>query len=180
MLLLDTSPELAQRLARAWEELPYLVRVFKHTRRLLDIGCGAGVTSVLLAKHINLDLLYLMDGGPERRREKSWFDGMPNAWTNPQLAADMARINGVNYIMMPPDPEAQLSCDGIMSLLSWGHHYPVTTYIELARRTMATKLVVDLRKGMHGLETFRANGFYPAEQLAETDKTERWHLGRLF
>lgn len=49
----------------------------------------------------------------------------------------------------PPDPGLTIPCELIYSNCSWGHHYPIETYLDLARRSLRAGgvLIVDLRRG---------------------------------
>ena len=47
------------------------------------------------------------------------------------------------------DPDTTIPCDVMISLLSWGFHYPVSTYSDLAVRSLRSggTLILDVRKG---------------------------------
>ena len=181
MILPEGDPALVVRLERARSEAIYLERCFAGAKTLLDIGCGPAVTPVLLAKAITLDHIYLMDGGPARMRESSWFDDAPRPWTDLALASRIACMNDVSFTLINPDPEVTVPCDAIMSLLSWGHHYPVRVYIGLARRSLPIggKLVIDLREGRGGAEVLLSYGFRMIAQLDETAKLKRYLFERV-
>lgn len=170
-------PELHDRYVRAEAEVRVISKLFAGSRTLLDIGCGPAVTSVWLAEVMNLDHLYLMDGGVSRRREESWYEGEPQAWADMSLTRQVVADNHVSATIMPSDPSAYVKCDAIMSLLSWGHHYPVEVYRELVLRSGATKIVLDLRKGKGGYNNL-VQYFPRAECIDETAKTERWFFKR--
>lgn len=178
------SPTLEARLRRAEQEVEYLAPALQGTTNLLDIGCGPAITSVLLYERLGPKLrhLFLMDGGPKRMREESWFDGAPKPWADMDLARAIVKLNDVNAHLMEPDPDFTYDLvDGIISLLSWGHHYPVHVYLPLARRTLPLggKIVLDLRKGKCGAATLLSGGFRMVALLDETEKTSRYCFERI-
>lgn len=181
MLLPENSPALVARLARAREEVRYLAPCLEGARSLLDIGCGAAITSILLYKELGLDHLYLMDGGPLRMREESWFEHAPVPWSDMDLPRSIAKMNDVSFSFSPPDPDLSFDVDAIISLLSWGHHYPARVYLPLARRSLPLggRLVLDLRQGKNGADAMLAAGFRMVAQLDETEKLRRYCFERV-
>lgn len=171
-----STPELSRRLARVADELPYLSRIFAGIGTVLDIGCGPAVTSIQLAVAIDLDTLFLMDG--KEGDKLMGYHEEKSPWVDPALAGEIAALNGINHVLVKPDPSLTVPCGGIMSLLSWGHHYPVSVYLPLALRSIArgSPLVLDLRKERGGFDELQAAGFEPIEKLAETEKLERYHF----
>jgi SAM-dependent methyltransferase len=169
----------------ATRELPYLAEAFAGKRRLLDIGCGLGLTSVLLALEMDLDELYLMDGqdGP---RVNGFHSSATSPWINLDYAVALARENGVrSFHPVRPDPTAVYDVDAVMSLFSWGHHYPAAVYLPLARRSLPIggRIVLDLRRNKRGAprgyDEFEAAGFKFVGSLLEEEKMFRYCFERV-
>jgi cyclopropane fatty-acyl-phospholipid synthase-like methyltransferase len=166
---------LMERVLRAREEIVYLEPLIKPGSALLDIGCGPGVTSIMLAARLDLRL-YLMDGVQGEKR--MGYSEHRKAWQDTTITRQLAEANKVQFEIIEPDPSATFEVQFIMSLLSWGHHYPVSTYIELAKRSLPAGggMVIDLRKGRwapNALRELSEQGFESIALLDQTNKLER-------
>lgn len=151
-------------------------------RRVLDIGCGFALYDSFLLKHYGYprDMhLYLFDKTTELRMENEiGFKGGGfrkegiSFYTNLECAADILASNGAekNNIHTLTVAEGSLSLlesfsfDLVFSLLSYGHHYPVSTYLKEIKRVLVQGgvLILDLRviDGFtQGLRELQRNGF---------------------
>ncbi len=160
---------------RVARELPYMSQSLSRIRTLLDIGCGPAQTSIALAKTLDLDYLYLMDGieGPKLQG----YHDEPKPWFDTAITAENAKRAGLTrFMVVPCDPTATYKVDAIISLLSWGHHYPVSTYIELAKRSLPVGglLILDLRRAKDGEAELHGHGFRMIAMLDATPKMERF------
>jgi len=120
----------------------------------LDIGCGLGGMSALIAHHCG-GMLHLMDGTGWADRRTGFGPDM-DAFNDMHLTAEMMRLNGVARYKPWPIGAADIPpVDNIVSLLSWGWHYPVETYLPLARRILRPggRLILDIRAGTLGRHT---------------------------
>ena len=154
----------------------------KSPRRALDIGCGFALYDTFLLRHYGYprDMhLYLLDKTTDLQEEKEkGFKGGGfrkegiSFYTNLECASDILITNGANKenihsLIATENPLSQLessSFDLVFSLLSYGHHYPVSTYLEEVKRllTQGGVLVLDLRviDGVtQGLKELKKNGF---------------------
>ena len=144
------TPELRAREAAAEKEARQFIRVLdpKHPIRILDIGCGLALTSLLMTRMAAVTELILMDG--EGGEKLNSFHQVTKPWSNLVRLAAIAQSasRAGMYMIVPAFPGATYPCDVVMSLLSWGHHYPVSTYAALAARSLPVggKLIIDLRK----------------------------------
>ena len=162
---------------RTANELPYLTKALFGTQRLLDIGCGPAFTTILLAVELQLQMLYLMDGN-EGERNVGYRTGM-KPWYGIGSATKNAIAAQIPFEIVKPDSTLTFAVDAIVSLLSWGHHYPVSTYIDLAKRSLKAGdiMILDLRRGRGGLEEMITHGFVDHGVLYEKPKFER-HIFR--
>jgi SAM-dependent methyltransferase len=151
-------------------------------RRILDIGCGFALYDSFLLKHYGYpsDMhLYLFDKTTELKNEsENGFKGGGfrkqgiSFYTNLECASDILVSNGANRnnIHTLTVAESTLSMlesssfDLVFSLLSYGHHYPVSTYLKEIKHILVKggTLILDLRVigGVtQGLRELQKNGF---------------------
>lgn len=113
---------------------------------LLDIGCGMGGIDILLHELFDCSVHLLDETGDGQTR--SMFHNEVQPYNDMQVATEFLRKNGVTDIhTYPADPSLTIPCELIISLLSWGHHFPVETYLDLATRSLGEGglLVLDIR-----------------------------------
>lgn len=117
----------------------------------LDIGCGRGAIAVYVARHYRTATAHLMDGDHEEPPQSWRTDGV--AWRDIKgaLQAFATDCPGIPVKAWPPDPALTIPCELIYSNCSWGHHYPIETYLDLVTRSLKPggTLIVDLRRGEH-------------------------------
>ncbi len=145
---------------REWLPLPSPVRAF------LDIGCGPAYTDVWLARHYgDCVTVHLMDGACDRPIGKAEVgmraSTIPWKDRNTGIANVLQHVPGFEVKGWDADPGLTIPCDLIVSFRSWGFHYPVTTYLGLAQRSLSAdgRIIVDLRRGASGLSAFDDAGF---------------------
>lgn len=132
-------------------------------KAILDIGCGIGGINVFLRRHYETQnsSFYLLDKTemPKRvyygHREKASFynslsdakgflreNGVPEEQIFTQEATDDNRIEFTGPF------------DLVVSLISWGFHYPVAVYLDQVYAKLAPGgvLVMDVRKAHGGIE----------------------------
>lgn len=149
----DIDTVCALQINRARKQANTLVPVFQdhEPKTLLDIGCGLGLASIILSRLFGLTDVHLMDGdGSSEIFSDYREDALP--WNDVSLAARMAIANvplGCLVKMYYADPNLTIPVDIIISLKSWGTHYPVSTYLPLAVRSLKPGglVVMDLRPG---------------------------------
>jgi SAM-dependent methyltransferase len=148
------------------EILPYLEGV--PVRSMLDIGCGLALVDVLLARAVAPRRVYLLDGAEPGELDRGYKTVM-QPWGSVAIAASMFRANvdaAVELVTIAAPVTALPPVDLIISTRSWGHHYPVSVYLESVARSLAPGgvLAVDLRAGRGGAAEIQAAGF---EHVAE-------------
>ena len=156
-------------------ELPALIKPLESgVRRMLDIGCGHAYTSIELANWRGLDMLYLMDG-QVGLRQNGYSEVPISPWFNTEVTRQNALARGIKFEIVAPDPSLTFDVDALISLLSWGHHYPVSVYVDLVKRSLKPggTVIMDLRHGKGGLDEMVKHGFVPYEALYEGPKSER-------
>ena len=156
---------------------------------MLDIGCGnVPRMTWWIARHYNGNgiEINLMDGDDKddlRRRSQGYASKPTKPWSSRHKAVAWLRTQWprCRIVGHPPDPSLTIPCDLIVSRQSWGHHYPVATYAELAMRSLRPggRIIIDLRRGTGGLEELSARGFQRiSEDILGGLKSERLVFAR--
>lgn len=174
--------------------------------RIVDIGCGIGIYHVFVSSHYaNRSHHFLVDreanqiDNPTRAQrrfaKRGGFHRDANDvafYTSATCARKIASANGLTaerwqWVNASESNVRALgvgSVDVVMSLLSWGFHYPVSTYADAARdvlKPQTGRLILQLRAGLnpsgesvlekeHGFRCSRLNA--AGEQLSSTS---RWY-----
>lgn len=112
----------------------------KDVDRILDIGCGLAGIDVLLKQRYPHAQLWLIDGdGDEERR--GWNEKL-GAFSSRAAADELLAANGVAADRwIDVNTNEVLRADLVISLASWGFHYPLSTY------EVYGYCIADLRKG---------------------------------
>lgn len=144
-------------------------------KNILDIGCGIAGIDVLLYKGLlSNPSLFLLDKSEEKKiyyrfREEGAFYNSLNI-TKEVLISNGIPENKI-YILEANNFRIPFSTDFdlIISLLSWGFHYPISTYLESVYSKMIEGgiLIVDIRKGTNGIERLQEK-FNNIEIIHET------------
>lgn len=132
--------------------------------KVLDIGCGMALYDTFVFKkygeNANLSM-YLLDKSTDEVHSPGFKNGGFNKaakfrfYTSLECArqtlidngAPVQHVHTLNASAVALENLESGSFDFVFSLLSWGHHYPITTYIDSVKRIMKVhaQLLVDLR-----------------------------------
>lgn len=135
--------------------------------RILDIGCGVAGIDVHLWQHYHAGArLFLLDRSEVARRPWYGFRKEGAFYNSLSVACQLLMENGV-----PVEDIAAIEAspgrlclpskvDLVLSLYSWGYHYPVSTYLDAVRRVLApgATVIVDVREGTDGVRDLEALG----------------------
>ncbi len=135
---------------------------------ILDIGCGlAGIDSWLYERYGH-PVINLLDGSGEVENASNRIGfhvhGM-KPFNDMSVARELLELNGVSpeEIQMWPVGYSgdAIRCDLCISLLSWGWHYPIETYLDLVWDSLSDggRLILDVRAGTGGDNSLDAKGF---------------------
>lgn len=133
---------------------------------ILDVGCGVAGIDALLWQHYLTDSpeIYLLDRSATDASVFYGFKSRGAFYNSLEIAAEVLRANKVppaqtHLIEATDDNAIKLNgpIDIVVSLISWGFHYPVATYLEPAHAKLRDggRLFLDVRKGTDGLELLR-------------------------
>lgn len=145
---------------------------------VLDIGAGLGGVDIVIARSRAVSWVHIIDGDGTAAPQSS-FRVESRAWADREIARSLIEANAPKDTLIvahPPDPAETIPADLIISLKSWGHHYPVDVYLGLARRSLRVggRIIIDIRKRRGGgLAAMQAGGFRCVGKAHETPKCER-------
>lgn len=149
----------------------YCIRHFKtmepwlpsDVKTIVDIGAGIGGIDIFVCRALSSVVdLHVMDGdGTQEQLHGYHLD--TKAWADRYVAFVFIGANtSCNVFAHESDPNMTIETDLIMSLKSWGFHYPVFTYLGFAQRSLRQhgRIIMDLRTGRNGLEDMKRGGFH--------------------
>lgn len=149
----------------------------------LDIGCGVAGIDVLLAKHFNFKAeLFLLDKTAIDKKVYYLFEEKGSNYNSLKTAQDLLELNGVPsdmvYTQEATDDNEILfkeTFDLVLSLISWGFHYPIKTYLEEVYEHMhsGSLLIIDVRNGTDGEDLLRQK-FGSVKVLFDKEKYKRF------
>ena len=150
---------------------------------ILDIGCGIGGIDVFISKHYGdkHSILYLLDKTSIEDDIDYGFETKREFYNSLDLAKTMLMSNGIAekyiYLIEATDQnEIPISdkVDLVISLISWGFHYPVETYLDKAYDVLVEggSMIIDVRIGTNGIDLLN-NIFRKVDVILEEKKFHR-------
>jgi hypothetical protein len=149
--------------AEAENIIPHLPKTCQH---MLGIGAGVAGLEVALARHYQASSgqyphITLLDKTGLDRQIHFGFHEHASVYNSLSLAQEALINNGVpaSHITLVEAEEAALwakQCQGkvdvVTSLIAWGFHFPVPTYLNMVQHLLSPHgcLVIDVRKGTPG------------------------------
>lgn len=118
---------------------------------LIDIGCGLGGPTSLIAQHCG-GTVHLVDGTADGARKAGYKPTM-EPYNDRAMTERMLEANGVtDYHWHNVGTKTLPKVQNVVSLISWGWHYPVSTYLEAVESALPKggRLILDLRPGQGG------------------------------
>lgn len=133
--------------------------------RILDIGCGVAGLDVFLSRHYkNTVDIYLLDKTAIDPVVYYGFKERGSVYNSLADAKDLLVKNGVSPERVHTQEATPgntidfgVSFDVILSIISWGYHYPVSTYLKEVHAKLASGgvLIIDVRKGTGGTDMIK-------------------------
>lgn len=131
----------------------------KSANSILDIGCGLALVDVLIQRKYPKAKLYLLDGDGENH-DRDGFHQEYSPYNSREVTEQLLKDNGVEVAGWYDIGHKQLmKADIIISLLSWGYHYPLSTY-----RVLGKCVICDVRDG-HKDRSYTYNRIYRGENF---------------
>lgn len=155
----------------------------KNCRTVLDIGCGVAGIDVLIHKHYHSrDIkFYLLDKTSIETNVFYMFEKRGAFYNSLSVDRELLILNGIyedNIELLEAtgnnDIEITEEIDFVISLISWGFHYPVSTYLDKVYEILAENgvLILDVRKGTDGKACVERK-FAETQIIYETQKLHR-------
>lgn len=172
---LTIEREFSERSRKQFEDIK--LHIPKTVQNILDIGCGLGGVDIFLGRHYSaLDPhFYLLDvDGISDKIEYSFKEKASHytslASTRRFLIANGLRDDHIHTIDIGRQsfPEG-IQFDLVISLISWGFHYPVGTYLDQVVKSLSPEgvVILDVRRASGGLELISSR-FTDIAVVAET------------
>ncbi|MBN1805599.1 MAG: hypothetical protein JW837_10135 [Sedimentisphaerales bacterium] len=153
-------------------------------KNILDIGCGMAGIDLFLFQHYQCDenINYFLFDKTETNRKVFYGYKQKSAFYNSlTLAKNFLCSNGIDesqihLIEVPSNYQIPIdtSFDLVISLLSWGFHYPLAQYLDKVYELLNDNgiLIVDIRKKNENLSTLQ-DRFSSVKQISEGQKHYR-------
>jgi SAM-dependent methyltransferase len=150
---------------------------------VLDIGCGVAGIDVLIQRHYRDRQIhfYLLDKSHVEKHVFYLFQDQGAFYNSLEVSGAMLTLNGVVpecvHLIEANDRyqiPAGTPIDLALSLLSWGFHYPVATYVRQVHDLLSPHgvAILDVRKGTDGLDVLRRS-FRQVDTILSTEKFVR-------
>ncbi|TPG16046.1 SAM-dependent methyltransferase [Pedococcus bigeumensis] len=136
-------------------EAESLAQVLPETGVVMDIGCGLGGPDLALARAVPGLSFVLLDKDEFDDRPHYGFEAEASAYNSLAQTVEFITANGVAParletvdIARQPFP-AERPVDAVISIMSWGFHYPLSTYLDQVHAVLRPGgvVVVDVRTG---------------------------------
>ena len=150
---------------------------------ILDIGCGVGGIDVCIYRHYEprgIDL-YMLDKTHIERNVSYGFKEKASLYNSLLVAKELLTSNGVperriNLIEATDSNDIAIDkqVDLVISLLSWGFHYPIGLYLDSVQGILRKngKIIVDVRKNTDGMDLLE-KAFGITQVISESQKSSR-------
>lgn len=150
---------------------------------LLDIGCGLGGINLKISKNYKDKIkIILYDKSVIDKKIYYNFKSKGAFYNSLKLAKAFLNLNGIsksNMISIEYNKNNIIPIDHkvdiVISLLSWGFHYPIGTYIDQIKNILSNKgvLILDIRRGEGGMEELKGCFNIDPIVIRKTDKYNR-------
>jgi glycosyltransferase involved in cell wall biosynthesis/SAM-dependent methyltransferase len=157
----------------------------EHTHAVLDIGCGVAGIDVMLYRHYKTQNrtidLYLLDETELNQKVYYGFEKKASFYNSLSIAKLLLasnRIESKNVHVQEINSDYKINFstkfDLVISLISWGFHYPVSTYLDQVYNLLKPNgvLIMDIRKGT-GEEKMLKDKFHNIKIISEGQKYMR-------
>jgi hypothetical protein len=150
---------------------------------ILDIGCGVSGIDVLISRHYQdkQQTFYLLDKTLIESSVFYEFKQKAAFYNSLEVAKEILVRNGipesdVHLIMATDNNDINIdrNVDLVVSLLSWGYHYPVETYLDRVYSLLNKDgcMIIDVRKNTNGIDLLN-NTFSKVNVIFTGDKFHR-------
>ncbi len=130
-------------------------------KSILDIGCGLASIDVLLSKHYNQPILYLMDNSEVSDKIVYGYNRKKEYYSCFKATRSLLKANYIkNYNLVDIKNHkypVYKKIDLVISLLSCGYHYSVNEYLGYINTILSSNgsLILDIREDSDGIEVIK-------------------------
>ena len=131
------------------------------TKALVDLGGGMGGIDYMI-KLKNPDIqISLLDGVKVELGEHYGYRDNIAFYSNNAVAENFFKSNNINIDFWPADPLTIIKCDTLISLNSWGFHYPLEQYKIFLENNSSTinTIIIDIRVKYQNINLLNNYGF---------------------
>jgi len=150
---------------------------------IMDVGCGIAALDALLFQYYGrqVRIIHLVDRNQISKKIYFGFQHHAAFYNSLERAKKTLTANGVpegriRTIEAPADGRLRgiAPLDLVISILSWGFHFPISTYLSSVcdRLAPAGRLIVDVRRDTDGFDSLAAR-FVNLSVISETHKAHR-------
>jgi SAM-dependent methyltransferase len=138
-----------------------------------DIGCGLGGLTALLIDRWPVRRYRLTDGDGTGERKVGFKPDTKGSF-NQRWSAEFVRLS-TTRAARPVLSWRAGECELAVSLKSWGHHFPVDTYLREVSDSLAPRgrVILDIRTGTNGEHVLCHAGFREVGLVVEKPKRRR-------
>jgi len=145
--------------------------------RVLDIGCGLGGIDLMVYNHYNGNVeLNLFDYSKVDDKIHYGYQNTGSIYNSLELSKEFLVMNGVDESKIKiHDAENEFPVgrfNVVLSILSCGFRYPVSTYLDKVKNFLDGVAIFDIRKDTDQIEELKAN-FNHVDVIAEYKKCYR-------
>ncbi len=134
---------------------------------IVDVGAGVGGIDYLIKIYNPNISITLLDGNGVVDGEHYGYRDNIAFYSDNQVAQDFFKSNNVSVEFLPADPALIIECDTLISLNSWGFHYPLEQYqlfLENNSGTVST-IIIDNRIKYQNTSMLEDFGFVHCKAL---------------
>ena len=155
----------------------------KSCSTILDIGCGLAGIDIFLHRHYQdySPIFYLLDKTYTEKNVYYGFKLKGSFYNSLKMAQTMLINNGLSFknihtLEANKNNDINIDCkiDLVISLISWGFHYPVDIYLDRVYNLLNNSglIILDTRKKTNGIETLKKK-FKKVFIIMEKEKYQR-------
>ncbi len=151
-------------------------------QNIIDIGCGLAGVDIYLYHHYSRAVgLTLLDRSKTDAKVRYNFRNNGAFYNSLSIAKENLLAYGVSeadIICIEANRDFSINVNTnfelIISLLSWGFHYPVDAYLNQVTKLMAqdARVIIDVRKNTDGIETLKS-AFDSVQTIIDAEKYMR-------
>ena len=157
--------------------------ITKDIKNWLDIGCGLGYINIPIFKKLSTGNIYLLDKSKiETHKRITQFGSTKNFgfYNNLEFTKEFLMLNGIpdeKINLITPDSINNIDkkLDLIISLLSWGFHYPFDTYSDSVYNLLNDSgIIIIYCRSTHYQEILKDKRF--TWEILNNDKEKTWMI----